>query len=199
MNVFPETSATLLARLAAQVTGEDEAAWARFFELYEPAIVQFVKLRGFERDPDDVVQEVFLRLVEVLRAGRFQLGETPFRAYLATMIRNQLVSMHRYERSRGEGRKVPIEDEVESLATPAQTAELLDLDWRLARRRAAIDHVLTRTAVTEQSKNVYRRYVLEERPIGEVAREFGISRNAVSQIKTRLDRLVAAIEREVGE
>ena len=47
MSVFPETSATLLARLAAQATGEDEAAWARFFELYEPAIVQFVRLRGF--------------------------------------------------------------------------------------------------------------------------------------------------------
>ena len=197
MNVFPETSATLLARLAAQVTGEDEAAWARFFELYEPAIVQFVKLRGFERDPDDVVQEVFMRLVEVFRAGRFQPGETPFRAYLSTLIRNQLVSMHRYEQARGEGRKVQIEDDL--IATPEQTAELLDLDWRLARRRAAIEHVLTRTAVSEQSKNVYRRYVLEEHPIAEVAKEFGISRNAVSQIKTRLDRLVAAVEREVGE
>lgn len=197
MNVFPETSATLLARLAAQATGEDEAAWARFFELYEPAIVQFVKLRGFERDPDDVVQEVFVRLVEVFRAGRFEPGGTPFRAYLATLIRNQLVSMHRYERARGEGRKVQIEEDL--LATPEQTAELLDLDWRLARRRAAVEHVLTRTAVSEQSKNVYRRYAVEERPIAEVAKEFGLTRNAVSQIKTRLDRLVAAVEREVGE
>ena len=197
MNVFPETSATLLARLAAQATGEDEAAWARFFELYEPAIVQFVKLRGFERDPDDVVQEVFVRLVEVFLAGRFEPGGTPFRAYLATLIRNQLVSMHRYERARGEGRKVQIEEDL--LATPEQTAELLDLDWRLARRRAAVEHVLTRTAVSEQSKNVYRRYAVEERPIAEVAREFGLTRNAVSQIKTRLDRLVAAVEREVGE
>lgn len=197
MSVFPETSATLLARLAAQVTGEDEAAWARFFELYEPAIVQFVKARGFTRDPDDVVQEVFLRLVDVLRAGRFQVGEVPFRAYLATLIRNQLVSMHRHEVARGEGRTVPYEDDL--IATPEQTAELLDLDWRLARRRAAIEHVLTRTAVSEPSKAVYRRYAVEERPIGEVAREFKLTRNAVSQIKTRLDRLVVAIEKEIGE
>ena len=197
MSVFPETSATLLARLAAQATGEDEAAWTRFFELYEPAIVQFVKVRGFSQDPDDVVQEVFMRLVDVLRAGRFQVGETPFRAYLATLIRNQLVSMHRSEVARGEGRTVPYEDDL--IATPEQTAELLDLDWRLARRRAAIEHVLTRTAVSEQSKAVYRRYAVEERPIGEVAREFKLTRNAVSQIKTRLDRLVAAIEKEIGE
>lgn len=197
MSAFPETSATLLARLAAQATGEGEAAWTRFFELYEPAIVQFVKVRGFSQDPDDVVQEVFMRLVDVLRAGRFQVGETPFRAYLATMIRNQLVSMHRSDVARGEGRTVPYEDDL--IATPEQTAELLDLDWRLARRRAAIEHVLTRTAVSEQSKAVYRRYAVEERPIGEVAREFKLTRNAVSQIKTRLDRLVAAIEKEIGE
>ena len=39
MNVFPETPATLLARLAAHVTGQaDESSWMRLFELYEPAI-----------------------------------------------------------------------------------------------------------------------------------------------------------------
>ena len=156
-----------------------------------------MRLRGFGRDPDDVVQEVFLRLVDILRAGRFTPGDTPFRAYLATLIRNQLVSIHRAERARGEGRTVPLEDDL--VATPEQTAELLDLDWRLAHRRAALDHLFTRTAVSERSKAVYRRYALDEQPIGEVAKAFGLSRNAVSQIKTRLDRLVAALEREIGE
>lgn len=197
MSVFPETSATLLARLAARRTGEDEATWVRFFELYEPAIRKFAELRGCGRDPDDVVQEVFLHLVDVLREGRFQPGETPFRAYLATLVRNQIVSMHRHEVARGEGRTVPLEEDL--VAVPELTAELLDLDWRLARRRAAVEHVLTKTAVSAQSKAVYRMYALEERPIGDVAKAFGISRNSVSQIKTRLDRLVAAVEKEIGE
>lgn len=197
MSVFPETSTTLLAKLAAQKTGEDEMAWVRFFELYEPAIRKFAELRGWRRDSDDVVQEVFLHLVDVLRAGRFQPGESPFRAYLATLIRNQIISMHRHETARGEDRTVPLEED--QLAVPDLTAELLDLDWRLARRRAAVEHVLTKTAVSAQSKAVYRMYALEERPIGEVAKFFGISRNSVSQIKTRVDRLVAAVEREIGE
>lgn len=197
MNIFPETSATLLAKLAAQQTGDDEVTWIRFFELYEPAIRKFAELRGSVRDSDDVVQEVFLHLVDVLREGRFKSGEAPFRAYLSTLIRNQIISMHRHEAARGEGRTVPLEDDL--VAAPDLTAELLDLDWRLARRRAAVEHVLTRTAVSAQSKAVYRMYALEERPIGEVAKHFGISRNSVSQIKTRLDRLVAAVEREIGE
>ena len=42
MNVFPATSQTLLQKLAAQITGERESAWVRFFGLYEPAIKRFV-------------------------------------------------------------------------------------------------------------------------------------------------------------
>ena len=41
--------------------------------------------------------------------------------------------------------------------------------------------------------------VKEERPIGDVAAAFGLSRNAVSQIKTRVERMIAAIEAEYGE
>ena len=45
----------------------------------------------------------------------------------------------------------------------------------------------------------YRACVLEERPIEEVAAAFGIPRNSVSQIKTRVAKMVAAIEAEYGE
>ncbi len=38
MSAFPETPATLLVKLAAQVTGEDEANWVRFADLYVPAL-----------------------------------------------------------------------------------------------------------------------------------------------------------------
>ena len=41
MSAFPETPATLLVKLAAQVTGEDEANWVRFADLYVPAIRSF--------------------------------------------------------------------------------------------------------------------------------------------------------------
>ena len=196
MSVFPETSVTLLAQIAARTAGDDEAAWVRFFELYAPAIGKFVELQGTGRDPDDVVQEILLKLVDVLRAGRFKPGPVPFRAYLVTLIRRHLVSLWRKDQARGAGLFVPLEED--SASVPPEAAELLDLDWRLAKRRAAVDHVLTKTAVSPQSKAVYRAYALEGRPIGEVAKGFGIPRNSVSQIKTRLDRLVAAIEREMG-
>jgi predicted DNA-binding protein YlxM (UPF0122 family) len=54
--------------------------------------------------------------------------------------------------------------------------------------------VLTRTALAQRSKDVYRAYVLEEKPIGEVAKAFGVSRNVVSQTKTRVDAMIADFE-----
>ena len=129
MSVFPETSITLLAQMAARTSGDDEAAWVRFFELYAPAIGKFVELQGTGRDPDDVVQEILLKLVDVLRAGRFKPGPVPFRAYLVTLIRRHLVSLWRKDQARGAGLFVPLEED--SASVPPEAAELLDLDWRL--------------------------------------------------------------------
>ena len=195
MSAFPETSATLLAKLAAQVTGEDEANWARFADLYVPAIREFARRRGDGCDVDDVVQEVLVGLVRVLREGRFAVreGKGNFRAYLAKMIRSQLYMAYRREKARGLGLNVPLEDAEPSVPAESVTAAI-DAEWAAARHRAAVEHVLTRTLVSDINKRLYRAYVLDERPIDEVAHEFGVTRNQVSQAKMRIGRMVAAIE-----
>ena len=66
MSAFPETSLTLLRKIAVQVTGERESAWVRFFGLYEPAIKRFVAYHDSAHDPDDVAQDIFLKLVNVV-------------------------------------------------------------------------------------------------------------------------------------
>lgn len=200
MSVFPETPATLLVKLAAQMTGEDEANWVRFADLYVPAIRSFAERHGDGRDAEDVVQEVLAGLVAVFRGGRFAVreGVGNFRAYLAKMIRSRLYMAYRKERARGLGRTVPI-DEVE-LSVPADSVTAaLEAEWAAARHRAAVEHALTKTLVSDQNKAIYRAYVLEARPIGEVASQFGVTRNQVSQVKMRMGRLIAALEAEFGD
>ena len=204
MSAFPDTPVTLLARLAAQVTGRsDEAAWVRLFELYEPAIRKFSERHGAGADGEDVAQEIFLKLVGVLRGGGFKVGDGAgkFRSYLATLIRHELVSRWRRTRARGGDGLVSLDGPGACLDLPvdSETAAVIDAKWRLARHAAAVEHALTKTALSAQSKAVYRAYVLEERPIGEVAAAFGLPNNAVSQIKTRVERMIAAIEAEYGE
>ena len=57
-----------------------------------------------------------------------------------------------------------------------------------------VEHVLTKTAISEQSKRVYS--ALERgQALREVAEAFGLSYAAVKQIKSRLDRAIAAVEK----
>jgi RNA polymerase sigma-70 factor (ECF subfamily) len=202
VGTFPDTPVTLLARIAVEATGQrtDEAAWVRLFNLYAPAIRRFAELQGTpSSESEDVTQDIFLRLVAILRGGRYRADAGRFRCYLATLVRNELVS--RWRKVQARAACVPL-DAVpdEAIATlPPEAAALLDAKWRLARHEAAIEHALTKTALSRQSREIYRAYALEGRPIDEVASAFGVSRNVVAQVKTRVNRMVASLEAEYAE
>ena len=202
MSSFPDTPVTLLVKLAQRMTcHSDDLAWAHLFDLYAPAIRGFVRAQGSDEDADDVVQDIFLKLVGILRESRYRSDAGSFRSYLATMIRNELVSRWRKRQVRGGSFHVSFDDsdsEVE-VVVPSEVEAQLDAKWRVARRQAAIEHVLTRTALSKLSKAVYREYVLEDRPIAEVMSKFGMSRNSVYQVKTRVEKMIDLIEAEYGD
>ena len=194
MSVFPDTPAMLLARLAAAATGEAEDDWTRFFAQYEPVIRRFAASLGAFSDSEDVAQEIFRRLVEVFRAGTFRPERGRFRAYLAAMIRNEVVNRWHRARARAAGRTLSLDDDAFPLevGVPSDTPARIDARWRAACEAAAVEHVLTRTALSARSRAIYRAYVLEGGAIDAVARRFGVSNNAVSQVKTRVTRMIAA-------
>ena len=195
MSSIPDTPVTLIARMAAQVTGEDEATWVKFFDLYQPVIRHFAEFAGARSDTDDVVQNVMVKLVEVFRSGAYRPEKGRFRAFLATITRREVINRWQKAQVRAADRHVSLNrTTAQEIAVQPEAATMLDAKWRLAQHAAAVEHVLTRTALAQRSKDVYRAYVLEEKPIGEVAKEFGIPRNTVSQIKTRVDAMVADFE-----
>ena len=196
MSEFPDTPVSLLARMAAQVTGEQESSWVRFFELYQPVIRKFAEFCGAKADAEDVVQDVLIKLVEIFRSGGYRADRGRFRAYLATIIRREVINRWHKAKVRAADRCVSVDNENSpfEIGVPSETEAMLDAKWRMARRFAAVEHVLTKTALAQKSKDVYRAYVIEERPIDEVAAEFGIPNNSVSQIKTRVERMIADYE-----
>ena len=201
MATFPDTPATLLARIAVHVTGqEDEAAWLRLFELYAPAIRKFAEYQGAD-DAEDVAQEVFLKLVNVLRDGGYVADAGKFRSYLATMIRHELISRWRKAQVRGMGANIPVDslDAGDEPAVPPEQVAIIDAKWQLARHEAAVEHALTKTAISARSREIYRAYVLDDLPIDDVASRFGVTKNHIGQIKLRVGRMIAALEAEYGE
>jgi hypothetical protein len=63
MSTFPVTSFTLISKIKDLPPGEDGAAWARFWELYAPAMRAFATFKGAGANADDVVMAVFGKLV----------------------------------------------------------------------------------------------------------------------------------------
>ena len=82
------------------------------------------------------------------------------------MTRRLLVDRYRAEQSRLaalDRAANPVQNQM-TLAD-GDPGTLVDAVWQVAVRKAAVEHVLTATAASEQSKGVYRAVVLEQRPL----------------------------------
>ena len=194
MSSFPTTSTTLLANLAERESGIDQAEWNRFFALYYPVMVEFARARGAGDDSEDVVQEVFADIVKVFQSGRYVHGKGRFKSYLATMLRNELIS--RFRRMQAKSRigragapRTPLP--APSVAPPADDMPA----WNLARHRAAVEHVLTKTAISEQSRQIYRELLATGDSCAKVARRMNLPAATVRQVKSRVSRMIAAFEK----
>lgn len=197
MSTFPETPTALLTRIAADLSGEaDAAAWTEFFNLYEPAMRSFLEWRGCGDAAEDLVQNVFGRLVVVLREGRYDRRRGSFRAFLATLLHHEMVSELRRAAARGAGRTVPLEGQ--DFSVTDDPARGLDVDWRRTLHEAVLRHVFERTALSRQSKEVYADLERTGDSCVVVARRHGLSSATVRQIRSRISRMVAAFERRFG-
>ena len=217
--MFPDTPKTLLRKIAELAQGDDHAEWEAFVELYAPPLKRFVRLQSpgmSEMDAEDVVQDVFIRLVAVLRERRYDRGKAKFRAYLASMTRHLLIDRYRAAQARPQsaagsvpnGWLAPSAQDKGSVPDWAGSAPIatgsapieaidpgvvVDVLWRQAAHEAAREHIFTKTALSEQSKRIYG---LLERGLSprEAAAQVGVSRDVVKQVKSRIDRAIAAIE-----
>ena len=206
MSTFPVTSVTLIAKIKNLAPGEDWAAWVRFWDTYQMAIRAFAAMKGGEENADDIVMQVLGKLVDVLRNGQYTPEKGKFHSYLATMIVNEVHMAHRKDVARQVDKRIPIDAPVggdegktvaDTLAGASTSPESLDDDWRKAVLTAAREHVLMHTALSDRDRQVYRAYALEGEDVGKVAKKFGISRNFVSQIKTRIEKRIIAAGREM--
>lgn len=197
MSTFPETSFTLIAKIKDLPPGQDAAAWTRFWNLYAPAMRAFAVFKGGEANADDVVMTVLGKLVNVLRSGQYNPEKGSFHSYLATMIYNEVHMQRRKDEVRKIDSHVPFDETIAENIPAPTPVDGSDEDWQRAILVAAVEHVLTKTALSERDRSVYRFYVQEKHSIEETSEKFKLPRNSVSQIKTRIERRVAAIGREM--
>ena len=178
-----ETRISLLERVRDPA---DAAAWAEFVGVYQPLLVAYLRKRGAPADiADDIVQDVFSRLVPAM--ARFDLSPERgrFRTWLWQVTHNALVDWARH-------RDVQERAEREWAVTQEPTAVAPDSEWEELYRRRILETVMERVRQSTQatSWSCFEGRVLNGRPGVEVAAELGVSVNAVyinaSRVLTRV-------------
>ena len=192
---YPETSATLLRTLREARSGVDDVAWARFVEMYGPVVHHLVRLLSpgiSDADTDDAVQDVFVKLVDILRSGAYDPAKGKFRTYLSTLVRRLLIDRYREAVARRRDRQVEIEV-AEEIAVADDPGAWMDAKWRIACRMAAERRVMEESALAEQSREVWRLLSVDGLSVKEAARRLGIPSNTVSKTKRRIETRIAAV------
>ena len=193
---YPETSVTLLRTFREARSGVDDAAWARFVDMYGPVVHHLVRLLSpglSDADTDEAVQDVFVKLVDILRSGAYDPAKSKFRTYLSTLARRLLIDRYR-EAARRQSRQVGL-DAAEDVAFGDDPGELIDAKWRVACRMAAERRVMDESALSEQSREVWRLLSVECLSVKEAAKRLGIPANTASKVKRRMEARVLALVR----
>ena len=196
--VFPRTPRRLLRKISELAAGKDDGAWARFVEMYAPALRNFVLMTTPDIsavDVDDIVQETFVRLVDVLREGGYDYRRARFRTYLATILRRLAIDLYR--------RRIVRQEERFTAETAAalrdqglDPAAVIDAKWRLSCRKAAEESVLEHSALAPKSKELWKMVSEKGMAVKDAAKALGIPPNTASKTKRRVEAMIAAVEAE---
>lgn len=193
MSMFPDTPTALLTRIAANVSGEDEAFWYEFVELYEPTMRTFLTSKGIALDDiDDIIQDIFAKLVDILRNGGYNKEKGRFRTYLSHILYNEVVDRHRRALVRKVHLHQPLNDSIPD--NSIDPACMLEIQWKKALHASVVDHILTKTALSDKTKLIFRELEESGDTCEAVAKRLKLSASAVRQVKSRVSHMVTFLE-----
>lgn len=184
------TSLSLLKRACRQ----DVLAWRRLTDLYSPIVYSWCRRSGLQyNDAADAVQDVFRQVFQGIGAFRGADGNGgSFRGWLWTISRNQ-IRLHFRKQVRspeaigGTNAQVRFATQADHTAGPDEDEPESDLT-RVRLLHRALEMI--KDDFNPVTWEIFSRVALREHSIQDVARDHGVTENAVRQMKFRvLNRL----------
>ena len=193
MGVIPETSTTLLRDIAQD---SQHARWAEFVARYRPMMEAYMRERFPSVDVDDVIQETLIALIEAFPVYHYSPEEKgAFHNYLTGILRNKALRQIKRDNRRAAVTQAAASEMRIGVASESPSDDaLLQRDiFEIALRQLLADET-----VHARTREVFRRVAVNGEKPEDVASDFGITRNAVYQMKdrmmTRLREFVSALE-----
>ena len=214
MAKIPTTSTTLLRDIA---NDSQHARWGEFVARYRPMMEAYMRERFPSLDADDVIQETLIAVCAALPSYRYAPEENGyFHNYLTGILRNKaLRQLHKDQRQAeiaemvGQdasieplvGSRVPRDRDGRAVAPRLPSDMMADDEqsWRETLVEIALQQLMNDESIQSRTRQVFLRVVVNGEKPDDVAAAFGIERNAVDQIKSRmmprLQKIVADLEK----
>jgi RNA polymerase sigma-70 factor (ECF subfamily) len=177
------TSTTLLDGLRA---ADDGTVWRLVLDRYRPLVEAYARKLGLaEPDAEDVAQATLLDFWNAYRGGGYDRARGRLSSWLFGIATNRVRSWRRSagraDERRGE------RDAQDALGELAAEDELKKL-WERESNDALLWECLrqVRGEVSAETLRAFELFALGERPAEDVARELGMTANAVFQAKRRV-------------
>ena len=186
MTPVPKTSVSLLKDIS---DGTASVRWTEFYRRYEPAMRGFLRERFPSAEADDVIQETLLALMKAMP----EYHSTPdskghFHNYLMGIVKHKALDAIRRNASLTSLRSDLAQEEDLRTATNEE-----DDSWKMAAMEAAMEQLMSDDSITASTREVFRHVALMSESPDDVARQFGITRNNVDQIKSRMIGKLSAL------
>ncbi len=187
-------------QLVATIMGDPQSAkWAEFVEVFTPILRNYSKKYFQDLDADDLIQETFRVLIEKMPNYRYDPeADVLFRNYLIGILRNMAFEVYRQRKRQSEAVAIWLE------IRPARSASRAESEYsafKQAVMELAMRELLADPAVKDQSKQIFRKVAIEGQRPADVATAFGVTRDVVDHIRSRMNARLRkiAVSLEVPE
>lgn len=185
------TRETLLIRLR---NSEDQASWKEFVDLYTPLIYRYCQKREIAHsDAADISQNVMRKVAGALQNFQYDPEKGKFKAWLFTTTRHSIIDFYRQKA------RQPIAESTARLVqlmdrSPSQNeCDTWEQDYQRQMLAWAMEKI--KPEFSQRIWGVFEDTALKGRRSVDVAKEVGMSENAIAVAKHRvLKRLKEKIE-----
>ncbi|HMN95321.1 MAG TPA: sigma factor [Phycisphaerales bacterium] len=188
-----ETTTILLERLRAF----DDAAWRDFSERFRTPIAAFARRNGLDAEAaQDVAQEALAAAAEGVRAGRYERGRGRLSAWLFGIAWNEAMRRRRDDRFERQSPSIAGRTTFFSaLPSEAAARTAWDHEWE----RFVLDRCMSvaRGEFTDRVLAIFDAVAIRAVDPALVAREFGVTRNAVFIAKHRVLRRLRELRESI--
>jgi len=191
------TPASTATSLLERVKANDSAAWQHFVDVYGPLVYHWCRRPGLHaEDVADIFQEVFRSVAGQIGNFRKDRPGDTFRGWLLTITLNKIRDHFRSQSVRPQAaggsdalrRLAEIEDPFDD------SCEFEDPDQKGRLLHRALD--LIRCDFEEETWQAFWRTTVEGQFAADIARDLGVSVNAVYKAKSRV---LHRLREELGE